>query len=518
MKQEMISGPLLEATLNTLIFAIGVALLSGFLGAVAAWLITRTEFPGRARLERLLTIPYALPPYLLGMAWMSLANPSSGILLSFLKPLGLGLGQNGIYGLTGMILVEASMAMAYPYLELVATFRRLDPALEEAARMSGATPLQTFFRISFKLVRPALISGMTLSFLHALASFGIPALLGLPVRRLVLTTLIYSQFKLGGLEGIRSGFLYAGYLLVIALFAMALTNWIKRISSVAGATLSGGKTSRPSLIEFKSHFKWLISLALWLQVTVALFLPWIALGIAALAPVPGQYAPSLFSLSNFTFLFGLKEFREGALHSTLLAIGVASTLTFLGLVLGYLSRFGKPFERRIANSIIHLGQIPFAIPGSAIALILILLSTKLGMHGLDPAEFLGLPLFWLAIAYGIKYVAMGLTPFKNAYSQLHASLEEAALVSGANRFERFTKIWIPLMKGSIQSTWILAALPLFTELTMSVFLTGPGAATLGTALFRMQEYADQGSAAALAFGLLTLALLFSALGSKEKQL
>src|SRR5262245_19652095 len=93
--------------------------------------------------------------------------------------------------------------------------------------------------------------------------------------------------------------------------------------------------------------------------------------------------------------------------------------------------------------------------------------------------------------------------------QVDPVLEEAARMSGARTGRVLRDIWLPLLARSLSAAWWLALLPILTELTMSVLLTGPGAATLGTVLFDLQEYADQPSAAALAWMLFTVALAVS---------
>ena len=109
------------------------------------------------------------------MAWIVLGNPSVGLLRGWLP-------AGGSYGFWGIVCVESCVAFAFPYLELRAGFSRLDPALEEAARMSGAGPFGVLRDVSFPLLRPALLNGMLLAFLYALSSFGGPALLGIPVQ------------------------------------------------------------------------------------------------------------------------------------------------------------------------------------------------------------------------------------------------------------------------------------------------------------------------------------------------
>lgn len=488
------SSQVLTAAFRSLTLSLSVALLAGVAGLCLAWLVTRTDFPGRGRFQSLLAIPYAIPAYLLGMAWVVLGNPTVGLLKDFLP------SAQGSYGFWGMTWVEASVAFAFPYLELRAGFERLDPALEEAARMSGARPWRVFKDVSFPLLWPSLLSGMSLAFLYTLAAFGVPALLGLPVRQFVLTTLIYSQFKLGGAEGLQQGLLLSLVLFALAVVVLGLSYWLSRLQwKRQGGAIGGGKSSKPSLVQL-GRARWLVSagVAAWFFLTV--LLPWGALALSALAPVAGQYSPSLWTFKNLGYVLGLADFREALFNSLLLSVGVATAVVVGGFLLAYQAVRRR---RHWAAVVIEALGVPFASPGTVIAVLLIFGSTWAAGFGIPLVDE---ALVLIAIAYAIKYAAVGAKSLVAAFHQVHPSLEEAARVSGASERELLWTIWVPLLKRNWQSAWMLAALPMATELTMSVLLTGPGASTLGTVLFQLQEYADQPSAAALAWMLLTLAL------------
>ena len=166
------TNPVWRAAALSLGLGAATALVSAILGSFFAFLVTRLSIPLRGLLSSLLAVPYALPAYLLGMAWITLANPSSGP-LSVLFPGGT------IYGFFGILFVESSVAFVFPYLEVKAALERMDPSMEEAARMSGAGIAKTVFSIHLPLLFPAILNGMMFSFLYAVSSFGVPALLGI---------------------------------------------------------------------------------------------------------------------------------------------------------------------------------------------------------------------------------------------------------------------------------------------------------------------------------------------------
>lgn len=479
-----------EALGRTLSLGLVVAFSSGFLGLFLVWLVTRAEIRGARFLSQFLTVSYALPAYLLGMAWVVLGNPTVGLLKSILP-------EGGSYGFWGMAWVEMTVAFAFPFLELKSGFEKLDPSLEEAARMSGASPLRVFWNVSLPLLWPALLNGMSLAFLYTISSFGVPAILGLPAKKFVLTTLIYSQIKLGGGEGLLVALKLALILLIMAVMALGLSSYFLKQQSKRSGVISGSKVSRPSRIRL-GVYQWPALLVAWFFGFIAVILPWGALGLSALAPVAGSYAPSDWTFRNLKYVLGLSDLREGLINSLFLTFVVTVFLVFLGFVLGFLAvRRNKNW----AKATVAFLSLPFSTPGSVLALIVVLFLAWVS----NQTGWMSSALTGLALAYALKYAAVPAKLMMAAYSQTHPSLEEAARISGARTLELLRTIWFPLLKTSMGAGAFLVALPIFSELTMSVLLTGPGATTLGTVLFQLQEYADQPSAAALAWLLLTTA-------------
>ncbi len=490
------NAAVVEALVRSLSLSLAVALISGAAGCLVAWLVTRSDIGGGGALSGLFSMPYAIPAYLLGMAWIVLGNPAVGAIKEIFP-------QSGVYGFHGMVLVESTVAFAFPYLELKAGFERMDPSLEEAARMSGARPWRVFRDVSFPLLWPPMVNGMCLSFLYTLSSFGVPAMLGMPVRQFVLTTLIYSQFKLGGMSGIASGLRLSLVLLVLAMLVLALSNWLVNLQRRRGGAIMGSRVSRPGLVRLGGG-RVPVTATVWIVFAAAVVLPWCALAFSALAPVAGNYSPSAWTFRNLEYVVNLPEFSEALVNSLALSISVATFVVAAGFFLAFAAvRRGS----RAARWIIEAMGVPFSTPGTVIAILLIFISTwvalAMGRFGLSFDS----PLVWMGLAYALKYCAVGARMLAAAYRQVHPSLEESAVVSGATTFILLRTIWLPLLSRTVLAAWFLTALPMFTELTMSVLLTGPGGATMGTVLFQLQEYADQPSAAALAWILLSAALL-----------
>ncbi|MCU0843803.1 MAG: iron ABC transporter permease [Spirochaetes bacterium] len=490
------NAAVIDALLRSLSLSLAVAFISGAAGCLVAWLVTRSDIGGGRALSGLFSMPYAIPAYLLGMAWIVLGNPAVGAIKEIFP-------ESGVYGFHGMVLVESTVAFAFPYLELKAGFERMDPSLEEAARMSGARPWRVFRDVSFPLLWPPMVNGMCLSFLYTLSSFGVPAMLGMPVRQFVLTTLIYSQFKLGGMAGIAAGLRLSLLLLFMAMLVLVLSNRLVALQRRRGGAITGSRVSRPGLVRL-GRGRVPFTAVTWTVFAAAVALPWGALAFSAMAPVAGDYAPSAWTMRNLEYVLNLPEFREALVNSLALSISVATFVVGAGFLLAFAAvRRGS----RAAGWIIEAMGVPFSTPGTVIAILLIFVSTwaaaAMGRFGLSFDS----PVFWMGFAYALKYSAVSARMLAAAYRQVHPSLEEAAVVSGATTFILLRTIWFPLLSRTVIAAWFLTALPMFTELTMSVLLTGPGGATMGTVLFQLQEYADQPSAAALAWILLSAALL-----------
>ena len=170
----------IDAALNSLLIVVGVSALSLVLAVPTAWLLQRTDLPGAAFLHRVFTMSYALPSYLLAIAWVTLANPTVGW-INVLGRRWFGTERIvDIYHLGGVIFVEASVLMTILFFGFWSGLRQMDPALEEAARLAGASPRQVFFKITAPLLKGNVVAGLIAVALASLASFGVPAIIAAP--------------------------------------------------------------------------------------------------------------------------------------------------------------------------------------------------------------------------------------------------------------------------------------------------------------------------------------------------
>src|ERR687886_160052 len=187
----LVSEAVLSATANTLLIGLGATLLAGVIGVLLAWTGARTDMPAARILEPLNLVPFFLSPYVGAIAWTYLAAPRSGLLNNLLRDVGIRGDPLSPYSLGGMIWVLGLFYVPYMYLFAVAPLRRMDAALEEAARTAGCGVWYVVRRVTLPLALPGILSGAIIVFVSAAGEFGVPLALGHPTGQETLTTQIF---------------------------------------------------------------------------------------------------------------------------------------------------------------------------------------------------------------------------------------------------------------------------------------------------------------------------------------
>ena len=180
--------------LNSFIFGIGASGLSVIFALALAWITIRTNAPFRRLFELTAIIPNILPPILVSISWVMLLNPSNGLINGlFVKFFGMEKGPFNIYSLPGLIFVESLILTPLAFLIVAAALKSMDPSLEESAKTLGSNEFGVMRRITFPLIRPAILAAGTLNFVRAVESFDTPAIIALPARIEVFTTKIWRE-------------------------------------------------------------------------------------------------------------------------------------------------------------------------------------------------------------------------------------------------------------------------------------------------------------------------------------
>ncbi|MBK6690363.1 MAG: iron ABC transporter permease [Deltaproteobacteria bacterium] len=488
---ELLRSELQVALLETLGLAIGVTILAVPLGAALAFVVERTDtFVGgeSVGVTTLLTLPLAIPPYLLGMAWALLGNGKSGVLNRLSEAPIIDL-----YGRDGMILTLTTAAYPLAFLSVQAALQRADPSLEEAARVAGGRPLVVLRTVTLPLLRPALAASAGMIFVFTAAAFGVPYLLGTPADPpvLVLTTRIFREVSLGG-ELAKSRAAIASLLLlsVAGLVQLGLGLWARRHSVIQ----VGGKASRPSPFRTgraRGPLRGLVYTFLALGVV---------LPIGTITYT--SFLASFGELDRLTFqqwreVLSREETWRAFGNATLLAVSAGALVAALGFLLARSAQRSQP-----GRALAAIAELPYAVPGTVLAIGLLLsFSQEVRLILAERITFvLALPgtlgLLW--VAYGVKHLALGIRTSQAALRQLHPSLEESARVAGAGPVRAVTDVVLPLARPAVVASFVIVALPCLSELTMSVLLFGAGTETAGTLLFELQSYANPPAASVIA--------------------
>ncbi|WP_224361113.1 ABC transporter permease [Hyalangium versicolor] len=499
------------AFLNTLGISFGAAVFAFAIGAPLSLLLFRTDLPLRGAFAVLFTLPSAIPPFIWGMGWISLASPRAGYLNRML-----GEGTFNIYGPVGIAFVEGLSGLPLVLLAGAAALRRVDPALEEAARVCGASPVRALLAATVPLTLPSLLSGAVMVFLMAASAFGVPYILGVsatpPTR--VLTTRVFELVLLGGEGSLARAVVLSTALLVLTPLALWATWALGRSGRVR---LSAGKGVSQRLFSL-GRGRLPLTLLVGSVCTVLVLLP---LGAVALTSFQRSFGATLtwesLTLRNWSGVLFQARTLQATGRSLLLALGAGLLVCVLGLASAVLQRH----FRRLGAGIEALAVWPYAVPGTVLAIaLLIAFSRDLRFILFNRIAFvlaLAHTPWMLLISYAAKYLALGTRNSSEALAQIDPSLAEAARVSGAGPLRAFIDAPLPLLRPALFAAFVLAFLACATEITMSVLLVPAGSQVLGTLLFELQSYADPAAAAVLACAFVLLVLLGQALLSLARR-
>ncbi len=487
-----------KAAVNTFLVSAAVGFCCLLMGLPLSWLLTRTDLKFKKYFRSWYCLPYAIPPFVGAIGWIILANPTSGVLNQWF-----GLGLN-IYSFAGLVWVETSFLFTFVLLNALTLMDQMDSSLEEAARLSGASGLRVFIDIAFPLLKPAMISGFLLSFLATAASFGVPALIGGPARIYLMTTQIYTFQRMGTESGLQMSIAIS---VILAVATLALLYTAQVFASRNKNYSVGGKSSRPSNVPLG---KWNIPLTTLLAFVLFLIfiLPISGVLLSAFSAVQGSWGFSNLTFANYyRVLFVTEETPRAIGQSLLLGFSAAFICTIFSFFFNYFIQRTNWFGRKIAAVSVSL---PFSTPGTVLALAFILSFS----HGFFGADFFGIELslyntlFLIGLVYIIKYLSLSLKTVGDGYQQIHPSLEEAARISGASWWTVMYTIYWPLLRTALMASMFLVFMPVLSELTMTILLTGPGLETIGSLIFQLQEYSDMaGGGAAVLSSLVVLFIL-----------
>ena len=395
----------------------------------------------------------------------------------------------------GMVWVLVLFYFPFSFLSISRALEKMDPSLEEAARISGASPLRVLRDITLPLTAPAIAAGALLVFVAVASAFGVPSIIGGQARLQVVTTRIISYVYVGTPEAMHEATALAVVLLALSVVVLWFSNWY--LAKREYFTLAG-KSTRPTLVEL-GRWKWPMVVLFTLICIVFAVLPVMALVMTSLVKTMGRG----FAFNNLSLDVWKSVLQDAVTWRTLRTSLYASVLaatggTLVGLLIAYLKVKTQIRFRTIPD---FLATFTNATPGIVLALGLIIAFS--GKYGLNLYGT-----FWiLVVAYFVRHLSYAVRQAAAALEQVHPSLEEAALSSGAGWARVFKDVTIPLIGPSLVGGWFLVFMPSFYELTMSVMLYSSHATPVGYHLYHLNSYASPQSAAVLSVLILILVLI-----------
>jgi iron(III) transport system permease protein len=459
---------------DSCVFALGSALLSIILALTLAWITVRTNAPFRGIFELTAIIPNIFPPVLIAVAWTLLLSPSVGLLNAVLKEIfNLSKGPLNVYSMPGLIFVEGLILTPLAFLIISAALRGMDPVLEESARMAGSSQLATMRRITFPLVRPALLAAGTLNFVRALESFDTPAIIALPARIEVFTTKIYREALAAYPPNYNLAATYGVSLLVIALvFVYLYRRFTSRVETFATVT---GKGYRPHVIDL-GRWKIAASVGALAILTLMVILPVLMLFVTSILPyyhVPTLETIQLATFKHYVYIFENERVYRAIGNSLFLAVAGATVTMGLAALTAYITVKTKIWGRGLLEGLTFL---PWAFPSTALAIGLLWGYVQIPMP-------IYATLWILLIAYVTRFLPYGLRAVTSTIVQIHKELEEAARVCGGGFWVTFRRIVFPLMRPGLIAGWILLATIFMREFSLSLFLYTPASEPVGPLLY-----------------------------------
>lgn len=479
-------------TVEVAVIATVIAILSGF---VLAWILTRTQVPGRALMERLIELPFYVTPLVGALAWSILAAPRSGLLNQLWQYLGGRDDMLNAYSPMGIAWVMALFEGSVAFVMISAVMKSMDPTLEESSRMAGAGKLRTMLRITLPLVVPGVLGASIFVFAEMLGSFAAALLLGTPQHFYVITTAIWELTQSYPPDYGRAAAL--GIALFGVMFAtLTLYRFVVRRGSYA--TISG-KAFRPRANDM-GRLTWVFVSLVLAYVFVAVVLPMATLLLTSFLRFSTVWVSEMeFTLANYRTAFSLAAIRSALMNSLILGVGVASVGVLVMTVLVWMIyRARTPGSAFIEYTVMFPQAVPRMVFG--LALLWAWLNIPVPIYG---------TLWLLALAYFTVLLPLGVRTLGGVILQIDKSLEECARVCGASWMEQLRTVTLPLLKPGVVAAWLLLFIASVRELGVSIFLMGPNSKVIAPAI--VASWSSSGTELTAAMAILQTATVMAAL-------
>jgi iron(III) transport system permease protein len=484
-----------EALSNTLVICGGGTLIAVVIGLAFSWIVVRTNTPFKGFIAAASILPLFAPPLVAGVAWAILGSPKTGLINTMFKWIGLD-WRVDFYSMWGLIFVFGIYYAPYVYMFTASALRNMDPSLEEAAEISGASAFSTLFSVTFPLIMPAIVSGMLLSFVVMLGIYGIPAVLGAPINLSVLTTYI---FKLTNW----SPPLYntaAAVAVILMVVTGALVFLQHKVLSGRSYTTVAGKAYRPRSLDL-GRWRWFTFGLAMVYLFAVVVLPMLALIVAAfrkfmfIRDVASLFDMRQYSLMHFQSIFDNPLTLRSVYNAVEVGVVTAVVGGALAFAIGYTIHRTRMAGRR---SLDLVSTLPVAIPGLVVgvAYLWAWIGIPGGLYG---------TVWILALAFIARFMPDTVKALSTSFLQIHRELEEAAWVCGRGVLGTIRTIVLPLARPGVLAAMTLLFVLAIRELGSSLFLYTSNTMVMSVLLLDYYEGGNLGKTAA--FSLVQTVLL-----------
>jgi iron(III) transport system permease protein len=483
-----------RALANTLLVSCIATVLAVIFGFLQAWILTRTNIPGRQRLERLMELPYYMTPLIGALAWGVLLGPKTGLVNQAWRSLGAPGDLFNIYSAYGIAWVMALFEGTVAFVMISAAMKSMDPSLEESSRVLGAGKLRTALRITLPLVAPGVLSATIFVFAEMLGSFAAAFVLGIPGRFYVVTTEIW-QATLSFPPDYGRAAAMGLSLFGVMLITLTIARFVLKHGTYTTIT---GKAFRPREMDVGA-MRWPLLAIAWGYIVVAVILPLGALLLTSFERFATVILPQMhFTLANYETALQMGSVGPAFVNSLILGVSVSTIgVVVIGVLAWIIYRSRMP-GRGAAEYVI---MFPQAVPRLVFGLGLLWawINMPIPLYG---------TLWLLGIAYFTVFLPLGLRTIASVVLQVDPSLEECARVCGAGWVYQMRTVTMPLLRPGLVAAWLLIFIASVRELGVSIFLMGPNSKVIAPAI--VNSWLSSSSELSAAMALIQTATVFIA--------
>jgi iron(III) transport system permease protein len=502
---------------NGMLLASGLAAIAVPLGGMLAFLMVRTDLPGRGWIAPLLLVPIFVSPMVMGFGYVVSMGPV-GFYSTWVHQL-LGFIPWNVYSFTSIVVIAGLTHVPHVYLYASSALKSLGSDVEEAARVSGASPWQVMFNVSLPMIMPALAYAGVLVFFLGFEVFGLVLVLGDPEGHLVLATYLYKLTNKLGTPSYHLMAAVAVCLVAVTMPLVMLQRWLLKSANKYVSIKGKGARQKPLAL---GKWKWLALAVLggWIMVTIVLPISGIVLRSFVQYWGEGVKLADVLTLQHFRDIFEQPSLVRGIVNTILIGVvgGGLAVACYTGIALA-MHRKQDGVTRLLDYSVL----VPRAVPGllAGLSFLWVFLFVPSWLDGIlqgfdnDAARWLSehfIPqlrqlrstIFALWLAYSVVWLAYGMRLVSTSLLQVGPELEEAARAVGASRGRVTRDVTLPLIKFGMLGAWLMVFLIFEREYSTGVYLLSPGTEVIGAMLVSLWAGGSTDLVAALSFINITL--------------